>query len=606
MTSQPALLQIPTRIFLTLLVALSACAILACDEGQAQASADVMEKPKANEQSKAQPTETEKEVDRLLDQLNEQEKVLEAYRELYDIGPEADEALLDKLKGSNIIESDLAVCVAMILNSRGQDNAVFATLKAQLQDDDPETRTAAAVLMTFVYNYQAIRDLADIVSGRKSAENLDEKTIYESTFTTDEIVEQILDTLDSDSQEARDFVLAYLKVHEFDCPECGNKEKKWQAYFDDEATEDSEESPRDILRWTSSDPFTDMHAELDVDIPKQIRGLTASPDGNKIAFVSAVKSDGKYDASLWVMDTTTNKVTKIQIPGPCYYPSWAPIGNAILFQNITSRGFNVCTIRGDGAEFNVWTKSLNAMNQNAQWSPDGLKIGFVKHAYICGVREIWVIEPSRNTSSRVVKGSSCDLLRNRIYTTWFLSKEDNVVYWDCDCEDEETVGIYTISFDKPAEAPSFTPFDLDSNHDWIFPSPKEDKLSYGGFDGSLSVHDFSSQEAEEFDLGELDSSVWWSPDGRNILYSLRNDEKTKILSLETGESTVLAEGYLKGKAFGPGGDSTYYQKWDEEAERPSIWRINLDGANDTKIFPLEGIEYTTVHPTPTLKWAERN
>jgi Tol biopolymer transport system component len=202
-------------------------------------------------------------------------------------------------------------------------------------------------------------------------------------------------------------------------------------------------------------------------------------------------------------------------------------------------------------------------------------------------------------------------LVSRIYTTWFLSKEDKVVYWDCYGDDKGTLGLYATSFKKPGRVESFAPLDPDSYHLTMYPSPDGDKLAYGGYCTNFFVYDFTTQGINEYDLCEINSYIW-TPDGKNILYNLQicsdqqEDVKIHMLSLETGESTVLAEGYLYGKAFGPGGSSTYYLKEDKQTKLPCIWRINLDGTNDTKIFPVEGIEYVTVHPTPVLKWAERD
>jgi hypothetical protein len=48
--------------------------------------------------------ETEEKVNELLEQLRQEGKVLEAYRQLYDMGPEADAVLLDMLKGSSLLD----------------------------------------------------------------------------------------------------------------------------------------------------------------------------------------------------------------------------------------------------------------------------------------------------------------------------------------------------------------------------------------------------------------------------------------------------------------------------------------------------------------------
>ena len=360
-----------------------------------------------------------------------------------------------------------------------------------------------------------------------------------------------------------------------------------------------------------SDWFTDNYEELDSDAPDRFLGLTSSPDGNKIAFVPRFDSEGKSDTNLWIMNTATKRITKAHIPGLCYYPSWSAHGDKILFETITSKGFNICTINEDGGEFNVWTKSFNAMNHKAQWSPNSQNIGFVKNFYLPFVKEIWLIDLNRNMANRVVKGSFCNLISSRVFRTWFLSKEGKVFYWDCSGDDKETLGLYGVSPENPGEVESFQPFDLDTGHIWMAPAPGGHKLAYINDNGDLStlfIYDFDTGKIREYELCQLGNQMW-APDGNNFVYQEimpGPEDRIHLLSVETGESKVLASGALPGKAFGPGGKSIYYEKWGEKNDRPSIWRINLDGTNDTKIFPVEGIEHTNVHPVPVLKWAERN
>jgi Tol biopolymer transport system component len=553
-------------------------------------------------------TTLEEEVDGLLKQLDNGEKIIETSAKLYRMGPEIDQMLLKKLSDTDVTTLKLPYTVSetivTILSSRGYDREVLDILKSRLMDRDPKNRISAAVILALNYNYYAVRDLASIVSGEGDPEHISERSMYEWSARSAEIVIQILEVLQGKSQIAKDFVISFLKAIGTECSECGYDVEKWKVFLESEAGE---------TKYLGSDWFEDR--ELTGSEVVGIGGLTSSPDGKKIAIVWRHISDGKFDTDLWTMDTSTNRITEIQIPGSCYRPSWSPRGNMIVFQNTTAKGINVCTIREDGSDCNVWTKSFRSNNGfQAQWSPNDLKIGFIKFYNLPHAIEIQMIDLVGNKVHRVVGDNFCTFLGNRFHTTWCLSKDGKIYFWDCYGDDKATAGLYSAPLDAPEQRELVHGFDLDPTYVSMALSPKGDKLAYVQNDSALFIYDFLSKESREFELCNLDSYAYlgsyaWTPDGESIVlvkYAPKEDGQTFILSLETGELTELVNASFSGEPFGPDGKSIYYTRYDEQAKKHSIWRINLDGTNDTKIFPVEGTEHTTVQAVPILKWAERD
>ena len=287
---------------------------------------------------------TVQEVDSLLNQLGAKGEIVESMQKLYSMGPEIDSLLLKKLSETNNTDADnfdgAILAITAILSSRGYDSEILDILKSNMRDNDPKKRIASATILAMIYRYYAIRELASIVEGEKDPEYLNEQLMYEWRSTEEQTKSQILEVMRGKSQVSKDFVLALMKVHGIECTNCGRSARKWHSFLN------SENKKAENLIYLCSELFMGGHKELDGDIPNNIRMITSSPDGRKIAFVAEFKQAGRSatkvwkqrDTNLWIMDIPTEKITKIQIPGECYRPSWSPQDDRILFQNRTARG----------------------------------------------------------------------------------------------------------------------------------------------------------------------------------------------------------------------------------------------------------------------------
>lgn len=553
---------------------------------------------------------TAQQVDEILKKVDIEkgEEPLEACKKLYSMGPEIDPLLLQELREIDITKVNrpdrTPVTIASILASRGYDKDVFEILKSRLRSENPEDRLSAAIMVSLCYEYNAVHDLAGIVSGEKDPAYLSEKAMYQWKATSQEVVEQILDVMRGKSNMSKRFAVLFLGVHGLKCPECQYDAAKWRSSLEENKYVEYLGSD-----WLENRKLTGGEVE-------GITDLTSSSDGTKIAFVWRYISAERFNTDIWIMDTLANKVIKVRVPGTNSGLSWSPDGARILFINMPAKGFNISTIKKDGTEFCIWTKSFLSSNDNkAEWAHDSSKIAYVKKWFMPeAANEIWVTDLNKSGNMRIVKDNLCfcQSIKYKVYPIWLFSKNDKILLWDCYGEDKASVGIYSVSLNVPEKEELVQAFDLDLGADSLFASPDETKLGFTKGDGHLFIYDFATKKTKEYSIAEcnyLSGFCLWTPDGKGIVFSKYNSEKQSeihILSLKTGKSTKLANGSLWGEAFGPGGKSVHYLQYDPQTKRNSIWRVNLDGTNNTKIFPAEGIEYTTVQPAPILKWAEGN
>jgi len=543
---------------------------------------------------------TAEEVDRLLEHIGNGQEITAMAQKLYAMGPQINPFLLEQLNEMDITKyeysSKVYSTIMTILSSRGYDKDILEILKSKLSDDDPQKRISAAVILAIYYHYSPVRELASIVSGEKKPSYLTEQSMYEWSSRSAEIVSQILEVLRGGPEISKQFVVSTLKECGIDCPECGYEAEKWESFF---KTADENGTP--YVYYLGSDWFEDR--PLSGSEVTGIRGLTPSPDGKKLALCWGSVSEGKFDTDLWILDTTSNKLTKVQIPGSCYRPAWSPRGDLIAFQNITARGFNICTIKDDGSDLSVWTKSFNAFNQSPQWSPDTGKIGFIRHYALPSALEIQVIDLAQNKIIAVAKDNFCESLTSRNHPIWHFSKGSRVYYWDCFGDDKQTEGLYRTTIEASGRSELVLRFELDPTFNSLILSPNEDKLAYTKDECLLGVYDLSSGERREFEVGSMGSYPVWTLDGEDIVYGTSECE-IYTFSLETKKITKLAEGGFTREGLNGAGEFIYYTKRNKLTKEWTIWRINLDGTGKTKIFPMKGIESVSVQAVPTLKWAE--
>ncbi len=529
---------------------------------------------------------TVSEVDALLERVASLDK--DAGFELYAMGPEIDPILLQEFANIDLSEKRWDLCsssLAASLVSRGYDKEILKILKKRLKDDDLQERIAAAVILASLYKYFSIEDLAAFVSGKKDVDQLDEKLFYESNVSGAEVVEQILEILQGDSETSKDFVIGFLKAFGVHCAGCGINARKWKTYFNSGGNDFA------FLDW-----FEQLSMDIEDGQPARILGLTASPDGETIAFAPRLDYGKKWDTNLWVLDTRTHRVTRMSIPGISFFPLWAPSGDMIAFTQVTRSGYNIATINKNGGDFSIWTQAHYPMNHRQKWFPDSNKLAFLRqfHTGLTLIREIWAIDIDAKQVSRVAKDNHCDSI-NRLFDVWFPLTDTELGILDCSSGDKATEGLYLIPISAPEKRRLVRALDFQSIGRNIQPSPDGDEIAFPADPDKLGVIDLSTGEIRTFETGDM-GDLYWTADGKKIIY---DTDRICCISLQTGEITELADGSLRGPAFGPGGGSIYYVK--SEANNPSIWRVNLDGANNTKIFPTDEVEYSSIRPQPVLR-----
>jgi Tol biopolymer transport system component len=104
---------------------------------------------------------------------------------------------------------------------------------------------------------------------------------------------------------------------------------------------------------------------------KRVLNLQASPDGNRVAFEI-------YGGDMYVMNTDGKGLTDL---GKGYRPKWSPDNQHIVYMITKDDGYRILssdiyTITIDGTEKTNLTKTIDRIEMNPDWSPDGKKIAF--------------------------------------------------------------------------------------------------------------------------------------------------------------------------------------------------------------------------------------
>jgi TolB protein len=98
---------------------------------------------------------------------------------------------------------------------------------------------------------------------------------------------------------------------------------------------------------------------------------TWSPDGSAIAYVS----DHAGTPQIYIIPANGGEPRRLTLQGNYNTdPKWSPRGDSLAFTARIEGRFQICTIRTDGTDLRVITKS--GSNQDPAWSPDGRMIAF--------------------------------------------------------------------------------------------------------------------------------------------------------------------------------------------------------------------------------------
>jgi len=104
---------------------------------------------------------------------------------------------------------------------------------------------------------------------------------------------------------------------------------------------------------------------------KRVLNLRTSPDGSRVAFEI-------YGGDMYVMNTDGTGFTDL---GQGYRPKWSPDNQHIVYIITKDDGYRILssdiyTIKIDGTEKTNLTKTIDQIEMNPDWSPDGKKIAF--------------------------------------------------------------------------------------------------------------------------------------------------------------------------------------------------------------------------------------
>ena len=141
-----------------------------------------------------------------------------------------------------------------------------------------------------------------------------------------------------------------------------------------------------------------------------------SPDGSKVAFVSAGES-----GNIWVVDADwRNAVQLTDTESAESHPVWSPDGDRLAYLVESGRDLHLFTMRGDGSERRRVT-DLSVVDAQVSWSPDGTQLAFASTA--SGNAEIYVVKAAGGEAANLTNSESAETSPN-----W--SPDGNTIVYD--------------------------------------------------------------------------------------------------------------------------------------------------------------------------------
>jgi Tol biopolymer transport system component len=281
---------------------------------------------------------------------------------------------------------------------------------------------------------------------------------------------------------------------------------------------------------------------------------TWSPDGNKIAFVTAVfvsPRSGPFGSQLWVVDIETG-ARKSHHEGTVLQPHWSPNGHRIAYWIINEGGQrDILSVPATGGEPIPITDD-EALDWNPVWSPDGRYLYFSSDRG--GSMNLWRV-PIDEASGEVL-GRPQPVTTGVSGLSGYISftRDGRQIAY---ASSTLTQNVQKITFDPASEKVGERPIPVTEGSVWVKscdPSPDDELLacdSRGRQEDIFLIRaDGSGRRQLTNDLNK-DRYPRWSPDGGRIafysdrsgsyeLWSIKRDGSgLRQLSDTPGRSTVF-------------------------------------------------------------------
>jgi dipeptidyl aminopeptidase/acylaminoacyl peptidase len=306
---------------------------------------------------------------------------------------------------------------------------------------------------------------------------------------------------------------------------------------------------------------------------RQVSDAQISPDGRRVAYVVAevdVK-DNAINSDLWLVPAgggaprrlTTSKKADSQ-------PRWSPDGRMIAFVSAREERPQIWLIDPDGGEAERLTDSKTGV-QSFRWSPDGKAIAFTAQ------RELTAEEEKRQKEKDDARVVDQDFRYARLWTIDLAGKKATEVV-------KGEVHVGDVQWSPDGSRIAYT----------VTPTPKADD---GGRSDIYLLTLASGESRPLLENRGPDNSPRWSPDGREIAFSSREDlphtvgqQRLMVIRAEGGTPREVARGFLYQPGpvtWAPDGRTLYFTSSVRTTSQ--LFSVPAAGGTPRQLSTVEGV-----------------